>query len=175
MTGRAETEKKCGAASLLLWFWWMIVLEDLPCLIDRPDGRFKIFFGDLIQYLAEPGMILEAVEFIVFFPQGSQLQPDDPFVACIGSLDKSSAGFQLSDQLGDTGTGSAQKVADVADLDPGFCGRISTCREILFRLQFVDRLERLDMTRRQSLRQFRESSDEMLHLMAGIEKITYFL
>lgn len=53
----------------------MIVLEDLPCMADRPDGRFQIFFGDLIQYLTEPGMILEAVEFIVLFPQGSQLQP----------------------------------------------------------------------------------------------------
>ena len=53
----------------------MIVLEDLPCMADRPDGSFQIFLGDLIQYLTEPGMILEAVEFIVLFPQGSQLQP----------------------------------------------------------------------------------------------------
>lgn len=144
-------------------------------MIDRPDGRFQIFFGDLIQYLAEPGMILEAVEFIVLFPQGSQLQPDDPFVAGVGSLDKSSAGFQFADQLGDAGTGSAQKVADVADLDSGFCGRISTCREILFRLQFVDRLQRLDMTRRKPFRQFRESSDDMGNLVTRIEEITYFL
>ncbi|MFR8267698.1 MAG: hypothetical protein ACLVC5_08670 [Clostridia bacterium] len=43
-------------------------------MADRPDGSFQIFFGDLIQYLTEPGMILEAVEFIVLFPQGSQLQ-----------------------------------------------------------------------------------------------------
>lgn len=144
-------------------------------MADRPDGRFQIFFGDLIQYLTEPGMILEAVEFIVFFPQGSQLQPDDPFVAGVGSLDKSSAGFQFADQLGDAGTGSAQKVADVADLDSGFCGRISTCREILFRLQFVDRLQRLDMTQRKPFRQIRERIDEMLHLVAGIKKIAYFL
>lgn len=33
----------------------MIVLEDLPCMADRPDGSFQIFFGDLIQYLTEPG------------------------------------------------------------------------------------------------------------------------
>ena len=64
-----------GAASGLLWFWWMIVLEDFPCMADRPDGSFQIFFGDFIQYLTEPGMILEAVEFIVLFPQDSQLQP----------------------------------------------------------------------------------------------------
>ena len=64
-----------GAASGLLWFWWMIVLEDFPCMADRPDGSFQIFFGDFIQYLTEPGMILEAVEFRALFPQGSQLQP----------------------------------------------------------------------------------------------------
>ena len=53
--------------------------------------------------------------------------------------------------------------------------RISSSWKILIRLQFVDRLQRLDMTRSQPFRQLRERIDKMLHLMAGIEKIAYFL